>query len=46
MVFMIFGGAGYTSGQVDQAIWGWFIGTLVAMGALVLGEHTALVFDR
>ena len=39
MVTMIIGGSGHVSGQWAEAIWGWIIGTQLALVALVFGEQ-------
>ncbi|KAK9821156.1 hypothetical protein WJX74_001885 [Apatococcus lobatus] len=41
MVTMIIGGSGHVSGQWAEAIWGWIIGTQLALVALVFGEQMA-----
>ena len=39
MVTMIIGGSGHVSGQWAEAIWGWILGTQLALVALVFGEQ-------
>ncbi len=43
MVTMVIGGAGQVSGQWAEAIWGWIIGTELAMVSLVFGEQVRIL---